>query len=108
MKKKEAGGRRQEVVTLADLAPRHRVSGGSARRVFGADPLTSSDSPGDTMAPKRDLPAKKEVKGGRIVRNDSLTLARAAEPTKRDLPASKDVKGGKVVRYDKLTLVRVR
>jgi hypothetical protein len=50
------------------------------------------------MAPKKkDLPAKKDVKGGRIalLSNDNLTLVRAAKPAKKDLPAGKDVKGGK-------------
>jgi hypothetical protein len=58
------------------------------------------------MAPKRDLPAKKTVKGGRIVRNDNLTFVRAAKPTNRDLPAKKEVKGGRITRNDNLTLVR--
>jgi hypothetical protein len=104
MKKREAEGRRQEVVTLADLAPRHRVSGGSARRVFGADPLTEEK----TMASKKDLPAKKEVKGGKVARNENLTLARAAKPTTRDLPATKDVKGGRIAKNDNLTLLRMQ
>jgi hypothetical protein len=55
--------RRKDIVTLADLAPRHRVVGGSERRVFGVDALQE-----DTMAePKkvaRDLPAGKNVKAG--------------------------------------------
>ena len=45
---------------------------------------------------KKDLPAKKDVKGGgRKLYNDNLTLVRAAKPTKKDLPAGKAVKGGK-------------
>jgi hypothetical protein len=48
------------------------------------------------MAPKKDLPAKKNVKGGgKKLSNDNLTLIRAAKPAKKDLPAGKDVKGGK-------------
>jgi hypothetical protein len=48
------------------------------------------------MAKTKDLPAKKDVKGGgRKLMNDNLTLVRAAKPTKKDLPAGKDVKGGK-------------
>lgn len=58
------------MVTLADLAPRHRVIGGSERRVFGADTE-------DTMS------------------SDNITLVRAAKPAKKDLPAGKDIKGGK-------------
>jgi len=69
MKRKTSQPQR-DVVTLADLAPRHRVTGGSGRRLFGADTE-------DTMS------------------SDNITLIRAAKPTKRDLPAGKDVKGGK-------------
>jgi hypothetical protein len=43
---------------------------------------------------KRDLPPRKNVKGGRLSANDHLTLVRAAKPAK-DLPAGKDVKGGR-------------
>ena len=60
----------RDVVTLADLAPRHRVIGGSERRVFGADTE-------ETMS------------------SDNITLVRAAKPAKKDLPAGKDIKGGK-------------
>jgi hypothetical protein len=71
MKRKTSSTPQQrDVVTLADLAPRHRVTGGSERRVFGADME-------DTMS------------------SDNITLIRAAKPTKKDLPAGKDVKGGK-------------
>ena len=49
----------------------------------------------DTVAPKKDLPAKKNPKGGAWGKNDNLTLVRAAKPAKKDLPAGKDVKGGK-------------
>jgi hypothetical protein len=45
---------------------------------------------------KKDLPAKKDAKGGKgRVPNDNLTLVRAAKPAKKDLPAGKDVKAGK-------------
>lgn len=33
--------------------------------------------------------------GGLYTGNDNTTLVRAAKPAKRDLPAKKDVKGGK-------------
>jgi len=49
------------------------------------------------MATKKDLPAKKSVKGGLLrvpVGNDNLTLVRAAKPAKKDLPSKKTVKGG--------------
>jgi hypothetical protein len=49
------------------------------------------------MALKKDLPAKKNVKGGRLAGNDTLTFVRAAKPVK-DLPASKTVKAGQKVR----------
>ena len=39
--------------------------------------------------------AGKPVKGGKLATNDNLTLVRAARPATRDLPAGKDVKGGK-------------
>ena len=46
---------------------------------------------------KKDLPASKDVKGGRLgnTNQDNLTLVRAAKPAKKDLPAGKDVKAGK-------------
>jgi hypothetical protein len=55
MKQKTSPAPRRDVVTLADLAPQHRVTGGSERRVFGADPL---------VRPK-DLAASKDVKAGK-------------------------------------------
>ena len=65
MARKSSASNAPEVVTLADLAPRTRIVGGSERRVFGSDPLIPQE---DTMAkPKstKDLPAGKSVKGGR-------------------------------------------
>jgi hypothetical protein len=50
---------RREVVTLADLAPRQRVTGGSERRVFGADPLVRAK---DLNA---DMPSATDVKDGK-------------------------------------------
>jgi hypothetical protein len=49
------------------------------------------------MATKKDLPSKKDVKGGRVISapNDNLTLVRGAKPTRKDLPAGKDIKAGK-------------
>jgi hypothetical protein len=85
--------RRRDIVTLADLAPRNRVVGGSERRVFGADARQE-----DTMATKKDLPPRKDVKGGKIAINDNLTLVRAAKPAKKDLPAGKTIKAGQKVR----------
>ena len=55
---------------------------------------------------KKDLPAKKIVRGGKIMQNDNTTLLRAAKPGKKDLPAAKTVTGGKLVLNDNLTLVR--
>jgi hypothetical protein len=46
------------------------------------------------MANKKDLPAKKTVKAGKLATNDNLTLVRAAAPAKKDLPSKKTVKGG--------------
>jgi hypothetical protein len=102
MTRKTPRAKQQDVITLTDLAPRQRVMGGSGRRVFGSDtgsnPLRSDTMPKST---KKDLPAGKtgkHVKGGRLIGNDNLTLARPAKPTKKDLPAGKDVKAGKKTR----------
>jgi hypothetical protein len=48
----------------------------------------------------KDLTPKssKNVKGGRLAGNDSLTMVRGAKPARRDLPAGKDVKAGKKTR----------
>jgi hypothetical protein len=37
MTRKTPSPKPRDVVTLADLAPRHRITGGSQQRVFGAD-----------------------------------------------------------------------
>jgi hypothetical protein len=52
--------RRKDIVTLADLAPRHRVVGGSERRVFGMEVRASK--------PAKDLPVSKDIKAGQKVR----------------------------------------
>jgi hypothetical protein len=83
--------RRKDIVTLADLAPRHRVVGGSERRVFGVEVPMSAKKSKD-LSPKSSAP----VKGGmapKLSSNDNLTLVRAAKPAK-DLPANKDIKAG--------------
>ena len=98
----------RQVVTLADLAPRQDVTGGSQRRVFGSDPIGPSvDKERRDMKPTKtatkkakDLsPKSGSVKGGRLgwTQNDNMTLVRGAKPApkKRDLPSRKDVKGGK-------------
>jgi hypothetical protein len=104
MKAKNSSAPRRGVVTLADLAPQHRVTGGSERRVFGADPLIPPKERSMTATKKAtsDLQTKKSsIKGGggntkdKLAVNDNLTLVRAAKPAKKDLPAGKDVKGGK-------------
>jgi hypothetical protein len=107
MAQKKQTQKTRDVVTLADLAPRHDVTGGSQRRVFGSDPITPSvdKESRDMKATKptakkaKDLPAKSGVKGGGQNLNDNVTLVRAAKPApkKRDLPSRKDVKGGKKV-----------
>ena len=63
MARKSSPSNPPEVVTLADLAPRGRIVGGSERRLFGSEPVISQE---DTMASKKDLPAKKTVRGGRV------------------------------------------
>jgi hypothetical protein len=84
--------RRKDIVTLADLAPRNRVVGGSERRVFGVE-VPMSGKKNKDLSPKSSAP----VKGGKLAGNDSLTLVRAARPAK-DLPAKKTVKAGQKVR----------
>lgn len=108
----------RDVVTLADLAPRHEITGGSGRRVFGSDATgLSADKERRDMKVTRpaakktkDLPAKSGVKGGGQNLNDNLTLLRAAKPGKKakDLaPKSpRRVKGGGVNLNDSITLVR--
>ena len=63
--RKKPGAR--DVVTLADLAPRHDVKGGS-QRVFGSDPIDVEWRKGMTTKLK-DLPPKSpaKIKGGRKV-----------------------------------------
>ena len=99
----------REIVTLADLAPRHEVTGGSQRRVFGSDPIEPAKAQGKKA---KDLPAKSGVKGGGSNLNDNQTLVRAAKPGKKakDLaPKSPTrVKGGGLNLNDNMTLVRVQ
>jgi hypothetical protein len=109
----------RDVVTLADLAPRRDVKGGSQRRVFGADPIEPSpqNRRSDMKSSKapvkkaKDLPAKSaSVKGGGQNLNDNITFVRAAKPTKKrkDLSprASGSVKGGRLAGNDNITVVR--
>ena len=65
---------RRDVITLADLSPRHDVKGGTVKgsggqRVFGVD--STPDNRRDVMKPKitKDLPPKPttSVKGGRLL-----------------------------------------
>ena len=107
-----------QVVTLADLAPRHDVMGGNQKRVFGSDRGPSDDNErrdqksARTAKRTKDRPPKSGVKGGGHNLNDNLTLVRGAKPTptKKDLPPRKDVTGGgkveKIILNDNLTLVR--
>ena len=100
MTRKPPRENKRDVVTLADLAPRHRVSGGSDRRVFGSDAPVKREEAERAMpkSTKKDLPVKSTVKGGKLIGNDNLTLVRAAKPVTRDLPAGKPIKGGKKAR----------
>jgi hypothetical protein len=59
MKRKTPPSPPRDVVTLADLAPRQRVTGGSERRVFGADPLVGE------KGRAADGHAARDVKGGK-------------------------------------------
>jgi hypothetical protein len=49
---------------------------------------------GKDLSPK----SSKAVKGGKLSANENLTIVRGAKPPKKDLPATKDVKGGKKAR----------
>ncbi len=72
---------RRDVMTLADLVPKHRVTGGSGRRVFGADaPIhaTEDETMAGTKKVPKDLPSKSSVQGGKVAVNDNLTLLRIA------------------------------
>jgi hypothetical protein len=63
-----SGDTRRDVVTLADLAPRQDVRGGSERRVFGADTTdfaTGSTTMATKKTVKKDLQPKNSPKGGR-------------------------------------------
>ena len=53
-----------DIVTLADLAPRRTVVGGSERQVFGATTHPDQERPVSKRTSK-DLPAEKIVKGGK-------------------------------------------
>jgi hypothetical protein len=109
MAQKKQTPKTRDVVTLADLAPRHDVTGGSQRRVFGSDPIEPAKAQGKRV---KDLPAKPSVKGGGHNLNDNLTLMRAAKPGKKakDLaPKSPTrIKGGGQNLNDNMTLVRVQ
>jgi len=81
MAQRKPAAKDRDVVTLADLAPRHRVVGGT---VFGAGPIghAQEDSMAGTKKAAKDLPAKtSKVKGGGW-KNDNMTLVRAAGPAK--------------------------
>src|SRR5262245_5547948 len=79
---------KQDVVTLADLAPRHRITGGSERRVFGTDshPRALEESAMATKKSQKDLRPNAPVKGGaaadgskppsKLATNDNLTRVR--------------------------------
>jgi hypothetical protein len=89
MKDKPRRTETQDVVTLADLAPRHRVTGGSGRRVFGTDSHTRplEEKAMATKKSAKDLSVKSPVKGGvgsgdgpkgpgKLATNDNVTLVR--------------------------------
>jgi hypothetical protein len=99
MKRRKSDGR--EIVTLADLAPRQEITGGS-RRVFGADapsfgnarrsPSPSASQKTKDLAPK--TPSK--VKGGRLAGNNSFTLVRVTRPgATKSLPPVRGPKSSK-------------
>jgi hypothetical protein len=103
----------RDVITLADLSPRHDVKGGSRQRIFGADAPNLAGRT-DMKTKLKDLTPKSPggIKGGKLGANDNITLVRAAKPkaTGKDLtpksPAK--VKGGghPDTHNDNITLVR--
>jgi hypothetical protein len=66
MTRKAPRARRHDVITLADLAPRQPVVGGSERRVFGSDALVrrAEDAGGKATKnrPARDVRAGKKAR----------------------------------------------
>jgi len=107
MPQRKPAAKDRDVVTLADLAPRHRVIGGT---VFGAGPIghAQEDSMVSTKKAAKDLPAKTtKVKGGGRDINDNMTLVRGVKPAKKDLSTkTSKVKGGGIWSNDNVTLVR--
>ena len=58
----------RDVITLADLSPRHDIKGGSRQRVFGVDSPNLAGRT-DMKTKLKDLPPKSttNVKGGRRI-----------------------------------------
>lgn len=79
-----------------DLPPKKsgQVKGGGKNRIAGNENLTLIRAAKPKV--KKDLPPKKNPKGGKLAANENLTLIRAAKPTvKKDLPPKKNPKGGR-------------
>jgi hypothetical protein len=70
----------RHLVTLADLAPRREITGGSDRRVFGSNPVGNDEGRTAMKKQPKDLTPKSpaNVKGGGWMPNDNITLVRAA------------------------------
>ena len=97
---------KRDIVTLADLAPRHDVRGGLGRQIFGTgavDPIAEAAGRAESRAAgskkTKDLSPKSNPKGGRggrLAANANVTLVRAAKPViKKDLSPKTSPKGGK-------------
>ena len=94
---------KRDIVTLADLAPRHDVRGGHGRQIFGTgavDPIAEAAGRAESRAAgskkAKDLSPKSNPKGGKIAGNANVTLVRAAKPViKKDLSPKTSPKGGK-------------
>lgn len=110
MTQKKASPKDREVVTLADLAPRHRIVGGShgsPRTVFGANPVGSPQEDAMKKTAKDLSPKTTKVKGGGQNLNDNMTLVRGAKPARKDLSArTAKVKSDRLSANDNMTLVR--
>ena len=63
MARKSSPSNASDVVTLADLAPRTRIVGGSERRVFGSDPVVPEEHGTPSSKKSRAVPTGKSVKG---------------------------------------------
>ena len=115
---------KRDIITLADLAPRHDVRGGHGRQIFGTgavDPIAEAAGRAESRAAgskkTKDLSPKSNPKGGRggrLASNANVTLVHllwrkhtmAGSKKTKDLSPKKNPKGGKIAGNANVTLVR--